>query len=168
MLDKNLLDDRFRSDGRFQIGGGFGGLDLFIIDDPQVFDSIAEPHPLWSYYGVAIDWNYTNRKLAQWFEEQLNELRPADRPEPKKPGRHGISSDAGPMDMLNQLAAFRLDRAGLGVEQARERVQIFGSAMRYKPGSAGWGKAIRAAKNRIDRMLKEPFFSHIGFALRKK
>jgi hypothetical protein len=59
--------------------------------------------------------------------------------------------------MLNQLAAFRLGRKGVTFSEAKKFAPI-GVSIRFYQSSEGWNKAVRAAKRRIEKMLKEPFF----------
>ncbi len=153
-FDDKLIPDRLRNNKQF----GIGGICSFELESSSLFlrvppsSNVAPPYVL---YGVGIDWSYTDRKLAGWFENQLKRLRPPDSPEPRRPGRHGLSSDLAPIEMLNQLAAFRLNRIGLKASQAKE---IFGSIDIYQSGRSGWLKAIKAARYRIDRMTKVRFF----------
>ena len=99
---------------------------------------------------ISIPWNYRNDELTEFFRELIPRLRPPEFPEPKKAGRKGRSSGLGAIDMLNQLAAVRLHRAGFNFDQAS----------RFTPYSSrkGWDKAVRAAEERINNMTTRPFF----------
>jgi len=149
MIDGYLLLESFRNNPQF----GIGGIDIF-LDLPKDFGNYSSP----PFYLVKIDWTYSNDTLAQGFKARLRPLRPTDQPEPKRPGRRGRTSLA-PIDMLNQLAAFKLNRAGFTVSDANEALQGLGSRVLYQSGSGGWHNAITAAKDRIDRMLTVPFFN---------
>jgi hypothetical protein len=159
MLDGNLLPEGFRNNPQF----GIGGIDLF-SSVPKDIGKYSSP----PFYLVRIDWTYSNDTLAKIFKDRLRPLRPTDHPERKRPGRRGQTSDLAPIDMLNQLAALRLNRAGSNASEAMEELQRLGSRMLYQPGSAGWRKAIKAAQDRIDRMLEVPFFNPPKRARRKQ
>ena len=100
-------------------------------------------------HAIAIPWYYTNEELADFFREMIPTLRPSDIPEPKKAGRTGRCS-GGAVDMLNQLAAFRWNRAGVGFDDAAN-LTIYTS-------KKGWQKAVRAAEERISNMTKRSLF----------
>ena len=108
---------------------------------------------------ISIPWNYRNDELTEFFRELIPRLRPPEFPEPKKAGRKGRSSGLGSIDMLNQLAAFRLHRARFNFDQAS----------RFTPylSSKGWDKAVRAAEERINNMTTRPFFSSSSRAKRE-
>ncbi len=98
---------------------------------------------------VYIHWNFTNEELTTMFRKLLLKLRPPIFPEPKKAGRKGRSIGSGSVDMLNQLAAFRLNRAGINRYAANKA---------HYSTSEGWNKAIGMAKKRIDDMTERPLF----------
>jgi hypothetical protein len=99
---------------------------------------------------ISIPWSYTNEELVAMFQDLIPRLRPPDLPEPSKAGRGGRSLGAGVSVRLKQLAAFRLHRAGLDYDGANGKAS-------YDSESA-WKRAIRAAKNRIENMMKRPLF----------
>ena len=101
-------------------------------------------------HAISIPWKYTNAELTQSFNRLIGKIRPAQFPEPKRAGRKGRSSGSGAIDMLHQLVAFRFNRAGLSLDQARQ-FTIYLS-------KRGWVKAIRAAEERITHMTLRPFF----------
>ncbi len=101
-------------------------------------------------HAILIDWNYTNEELAAFIRELIPRIRPSGAPEPKKAGRRGRRSGTGAVDMLNQLAAFRLNRAGIDFADSGKRT-LYVSRM-------GWAKAVRSAQERINNMTKRPFF----------
>ena len=101
-------------------------------------------------HAISIDWGYTNEELAAFIRELIPRIRPSGSPEPKKAGRRGRRTGSGAVDMLNQLGAFRLNRAG---------VDFAGSGRRtLYVSSKGWAKAVRSAQERINNMTKRPFF----------
>ncbi len=105
-------------------------------------------------HAISIPWHYTNEELAAFFCELIPKLRPSDRPEPKKAGRRGRTSGSGAVDMLNQLGAFRLNRAGWKFDPAWKPTRKLTPYVSVK----GWKKAVHAAEERINNMTKRPFF----------
>ena len=104
-------------------------------------------------HAISIPWSYTNDELAEFFRELIPRIRPREFPEPKKAGRRGRSSGSGAVDMLNQLAAFRLNRAGVDFNCGRKLTPC--------ASGKGWTKAARAAEERISNMAKRPFFAPV-------
>jgi hypothetical protein len=102
-------------------------------------------------HAISIPWTFTNDELIGFFRELIPRLRPPASPEPKKAGRRGRTSGSGAVDMLNQLGAFRITRAG---------VDSYAFVRKRTPyvSDKGWRKAVSAAKERIDNMTKRPFF----------
>jgi hypothetical protein len=112
----------------------------------------------YTLYCIAIPWTRTNRELAKMFERELHALRPAVMPPPQAhSGRRGRCLSDSPLDMLNQLAAFRLGRKGVTFSEANKLAPI-GVSIRSYQSSEGWNKAVRVAKRRIEKTLEEPFF----------
>jgi hypothetical protein len=101
---------------------------------------------------ICIPWNYTNAEIAESFAKLLRRIRPHNFPEPTKAGRKGRSS-SGATDILNQLVAFRLRRAGVPLWRARSFGLVMYSTER------GWNNAATAAEERIRHILVRPLFS---------
>jgi len=101
-------------------------------------------------HAISIPWKYTNAELTQSFNRLIGKIRPAQFPEPKRAGRKGRSSGSGAIDMLHQLAAFRLNRAGFSFDRAGQFTPYV--------SKRGWAKAIIAAEERIKHMTRCPFF----------
>ena len=120
----------------------FGGLDhLGFLEQPS-FDQHLWP--------ISIDWRYTNDELASSFRQLVERVRPKQFPEPKKAGRAGRSTGAGTFDKLNQLGAFRLDRAGFSFDD--------GSRLTEYRSEKGWSNGIRTAKDRIANLATHTLF----------
>jgi hypothetical protein len=98
---------------------------------------------------ISIPWKYTNAELTESFGRLISKIRPSTHPAPSRAGRKGRYSGAA--DMLNQLVAFRLHRAGISFDDARPFTLYM--------SSRGWVKAIIAAEERIKYMTMRPFFS---------
>jgi hypothetical protein len=150
---------------RFYTALGFGSSHVycFPLELAQQFRSRAELEG-YALYCIAIPWTRTNPELAKMFERGLQALRPAAVPPPTAhPGRRGRCLSGSPLDMLNQLAAFRLGRKGVTFSEAMKFAPI-GVSIRSYQSSEGWDKAARAAKRRIEKMLEEPFFPRAGKA----
>ena len=113
-------------------------------------------------YGLIIPWSHTDAELTKQFREWLRQLRPADCPEPKRAGRSSRSSAVSPIDMLHQLAAFRLEREGFTFLTASEL-----EARKPYLSQKGWKRGVRAARDRIEKMAKVPFFQHSLSKIRK-
>jgi hypothetical protein len=105
-------------------------------------------------HAISIPWNYTDQELADFFRKLIPRLRPPGSLEPKKAGRRGRSCASGAVDMLNQLGAFRLNRAGWKFDRA---CKITRKITPYISEN-GWKKAVRAAEERINNMTKRAFF----------
>lgn len=99
---------------------------------------------------ISIPWSYTNEELATMFKALLPRLRPRELPEPKKAGRSGRALGTGCVDMLNQLAAFRLNREGFDFDCA-SKLTIYTSAK-------GWRKGLLTAERRINQITELPLF----------
>lgn len=152
MLDRNLLPEAIRNDSLF----GIGGVDIF-YELPKNADIYTSP----PFYLVKIDWTYTDDTLAQGFKDRLRPIRPTDcHPQRKRPGRRGLSLNLSPVDMLNQLAAFRQNRARVSSnpDAVNKALRDFEPSVPYQPGRVGFQNAVKAAENRIARMLEVPFF----------
>jgi len=104
---------------------------------------------------ISISWNYTNPELTKSFAALLPRIRPQEFPEPRKAGRKGRRPSSGTTDILNQLIAFRLRRAGLSFDQARG----YAPGLTVYTSERGWNKAAAAAENRIKHILLPPLFS---------
>ena len=104
---------------------------------------------------ISISWNYTNAELTKSFAPLLRRIRPPEFPEPRQAGRKGRRSSSGATDILNQLIAFRLRRAGLSFDQAR----VWAPNLMVYTSERGWNKAAAAAEDRIRHMLVPPLFS---------
>jgi len=101
-------------------------------------------------HAIAIPWRYSNEQLGKMFLELLRTLRPENLPEPNNVGRKGSYENLGVLDMLNQLAAYRLQQAG----------RNFDSDGHIYTTEKGWDKAIGIAKDRIEGMADHPFFGY--------
>ena len=101
-------------------------------------------------HAFSIPWRYTDVELANMFLKLIPRLRPPEFPEPRKAGRKGRYTGSGVVDMLRQLAALRLQRAGVDFEGAKE-FKLYGSA-------EGWKKALRTARERISSLRIRPLF----------
>lgn len=99
---------------------------------------------------VSVDWNYTNKEIAASFEKAIQKLRPQQFPEPPKAGRYGRSIGAGVEDKLRQLAAYRLDLAGVDYATGRKLIDPS-----YQ-SNEGWKKGVLTAKSRIENLTKCP------------
>jgi hypothetical protein len=100
---------------------------------------------------ISIPWNYTNAELTESFAKLLSRIRPQNCHEPRRAGRKGRCSSSGATDILNQLIAFRLRRAGLSFDQAR-RLVVYTT-------EKGWNNAAAAAQERIRHMIVRPLFN---------
>jgi hypothetical protein len=100
-------------------------------------------------YVIGIPWKNRNEEIAAAFLEFLKQIRPADKPEPPNAGRKGRGGSFGTTDMLKQLFAYRLHKAGL---------DHLASEKRYSTAE-GWSGAVESAKMRIDEMMRKPFFA---------
>jgi hypothetical protein len=103
---------------------------------------------------ISISWKYTNSELTKSFAALLCRIRPQEFPEPRQAGRKGRRSSSSATDILNQLIAFRLRRAGLSFDQARS----YAPSLVYT-SERGWNKAAAAAEDRIRHMLEWRLFS---------
>jgi hypothetical protein len=102
-------------------------------------------------HAIDIPWAFTNDELMAFFQKLIPKIRPSRFPEPKKAGRRGRTSGSGAIDMLNQLGAFRITRAGVDdLAFVRKRTPYV--------SDKGWKKAVSAARERIDNLTKRPFF----------
>ena len=101
-------------------------------------------------YAVSIDWCKTDAEIIADLSELIPKLRPPWRVEPKMAGRTGRKLGTGAVDMLNQLGAFRSQRAGLSFSEARH-VTIYTT-------ERGWRKAAITADERIRSMMIRPLF----------
>lgn len=113
------------------------------------FYTKAQP-PCRTLNALSIPWNYTNDELTAMFRQSLTKLRPREFPEPKKAGRRGRSAGAGSVDVLNQLAVFRLAKAGFDFNT--------GGKLTLFTSGKGWKKAIIAAAKRIHNLSSHPLF----------
>jgi hypothetical protein len=99
---------------------------------------------------ISIPWQYTDEEIAAFFRVLIPKLRPREYPEPKKAGRRGRSSGSRAIDLLNQLAACRFQRAGFEFTEIGKNTPY--------TSSKGWNKAVTAAEDRIRNMTQRPFF----------
>lgn len=99
---------------------------------------------------ISIPWGYTNEELVGLFRRVIKQLRPARFPEPAKAGRRGRTGDSAVRDMLNQLGALRLNRAGIGFDQ--------GQHLTIYSNERGWKRAILRAQERITFATSRPLF----------
>lgn len=117
-------------------------------DELEFFEKSSVRHS--SVHALKISWEYTDRELATLFLSVLPQLRPRESPEPTKAGRKGRSAGRRVTDMFNQLAAWRLNEAGLDFDEAQCRTPY--------TTRKGWLKAVKTADERIRNMTKRPFF----------
>lgn len=142
---------------RFYTARGFGSASVycFPLARAEQFRPRFEREG-YALYGVAIPWKRTDRELAKMFEQELRTLRPERVPEPAAhPGRRGRSPTESPLDLLNQLAVLRLQRQGVRFQIGLTGVGTKGNSYASR---RAWTNAVRAAQERIDNMLKKPFF----------
>jgi hypothetical protein len=114
------------------------------------------PGPLPKHYtahAVLIPWDHTDSELTDMFGELVQGIRPHNQPQPPRVGRKGRYSGVSPVDMLNQLVAFRVSRQGIPFDEAAE----FAGHKIYQT-EKGWRSAALAAAKRIGDLGRLPFF----------
>jgi hypothetical protein len=104
-------------------------------------------------HAVLIPWDRTDSELTDMFGELLQGIRPHNQPQPRRVGRKGRYSGVSPVDMLNQLVAFRVSREGIPFYEAAE----FSGYKLYQTRK-GWRSAALAAAKRIGDMGRVAFF----------
>jgi hypothetical protein len=108
-----------------------------------------------SLHAIAIPWtNYTNGELTKLIARVISRWRPSHIPEPPQRGRKGLS---GTVDMVHQLAAYRLSDAGYDFPVGGPLITTDKREPVYTT-EVGWNKAILTAKKRIEGMMDRPFF----------
>jgi hypothetical protein len=101
---------------------------------------------------ISINWrSYRDAELTDQFGKMIRGgLRPPEFPEPKKAGRGGRSAGSRALDMLRQLAAFRLLNAGFDFDST--------SKLTHYRSPKGWKNAVLKAEKRLGNMTKQPIF----------
>jgi hypothetical protein len=107
----------------------------------------------YTMHAVFIPWDRTDSELTDTFGELLQGMRPHNQPQPRRAGRKGRYSGVSPVDMLNQLVAFRVRREGIPFDEVAE----FAGYKLYQ-SEKGWRSAALAAAKRIGDMGRVPFF----------
>ena len=141
---------------RFYTALGFGSSHVycFPLERAEEFRKRFEVGG-YTLYAVAIPPSRTTRELGQMFELEMQALIPPDAPSPTAhPGRRGRCQSGSPLAMLNQLAAFRLERKGFTFSKAREQLVEDCPYVSQK----GWKKGVSAARARIENMVSASFF----------
>jgi hypothetical protein len=114
----------------------------------QELDVLEKWNGIATVHAISVPWKYSNAELAKKFLELLPQMRPSRFPEPKKAGRKGRADKLGSLDMLRQLVAYRLNRANFPYLSSRSPYL----------SENGEKKAVKLAAQRIDMMMKRPFF----------
>jgi hypothetical protein len=110
--------------------------------------------PSANWHIVVIPWECSNREIARQFAAKLPEIRPYNRPEPRRPGRRGRSEKAGGRDILNQLTAYRLEKLGVGFIGARKLgFSVYGST-----SAKGWKRAVDQTTERLREIFEKKLF----------
>jgi len=111
-----------------------------------------------SIHPISIPWNYTDAELIEMFRPIIKRLRPKEFPEPTRAGRKGRIKSRGGLELLQQLVAYRLGKHGITFDDPQwKSFHVYGT-------KRGFEKAARAAADRIDSILKIPFFKRNGSA----
>jgi hypothetical protein len=145
------LPGRLRTSYQF----GISGINCLPLKESLSF-IMQLPGPLPKHYtmhAIFIPWDRTDSELTDMFRELLQGMRPHNQPQPRRAGRKGISSSVSPIDMLNQLVAFRVSREGIPFDEAAE----FAGYKLYQT-EKGWRSAALAAAKRIGDMGRVAFF----------
>jgi hypothetical protein len=151
VLERDLIPDLIRTNYQF----GISGISCLPLEG---FLSRAwqAPEPLQKHYtahAVFIRWDRTDSELTDMFGQLLKGIRPRDQLQPRRAGRRGRYSDVSPVDILNQLVAFRVSREGIPFGEV---VQFLGYKL-YQ-SQKGWRSAALVAVKRIGDMGSVPFF----------
>src|SRR5581483_344762 len=105
-----------------------------------------------SIHPISIPWQYTDAELIEMFRPMIERLRPKEFLEPPRAGRKGRIKSRGGLELLQQLVAYRLTKHGIEFDDPQwKRFYVYKSKRGFKD-------AARAAADRIDSIVKMPFF----------
>jgi hypothetical protein len=147
VLDRDLIPDLIRTNYQFGISG------IICLPFNGFLPRGWQLPKHYTVHAVAIPWDRTDAELTDMFGELLEGIRPHDQPQPRRAGRKGRYSGVSPVDMLNQLVAFRVSREGIALNEV---AQFLGYNL-YQ-SQKGWRSAALAAAKRIGDMGRAPFF----------